>query len=217
MIKRLLILTLFASSLGVSFAQDYRGTVQGLVTDSSQGVLIGAKIALVNVNTGISVVKESTNLGNYRFDFVEPGTYTVTADAVGFAKSIEENVLVETKGDVTVNFALKPGRVSQTVTVTANAAALQFNTSSKELTITNSQLSQLPFQERNPIMAALLDPAVQNNYPSAPKPYYMWQSTEMDFGGQTSRQNDVLIDGTSSVIGPKGSYMPTIEGTQEMV
>jgi hypothetical protein len=217
MIKHLLIFTLLACSLGVLFAQDYRGTVQGLVTDSSQGVLIGAKVTLINVNTGISVVKESTNLGNYRFDFVEPGTYTVTAEAVGFAKSIQENVLVETKGDVTVNFALKPGRVSQTVTVTANAAALQYNTSSKELTITNSQLAQLPFQERNPIMAALLDPAVQNNYPSAPKPYYMWQSTEMDFGGQTSRQNDVLIDGTSSVIGPKGSYMPTIEGTQEMV
>ena len=218
MVKRLLlILTLLASSLGISFAQDYRGTVQGIVTDSSQAVIIGAKVTLVNVNTGTSVTKESTNVGNFRFGFVEPGTYTAIVEAVGFTKSIQQNVLVETQGDVTLNFVLKPGRVSQSVTVTSSATALQFNTTSRDLTVTSSQLTQLPFQERNPIMAALLDPAVQNNYPSAPKPYYMWQSTEMDFGGQTSRQNDVVIDGTSTVIGPKGSYMPTIEGTQEMV
>jgi hypothetical protein len=215
--RHVLTIAILASCLGVSFAQDYRGTVQGIVTDSSQAVIAGAKVTLVNVNTGVSVVKESSNLGNYRFDFVEPGTYTVSAEAIGFAQAVERNVVVNAKGDITVNFTVEPGRVSQSVTVTANAVALQFNTSSKDLTVTNSQLSQLPFQERNPVMAALLDPAVQNVYPSAPKPYYMWQSTEMDFGGQTSRENDVLIDGTSTVIGPKGSYMPTVEGTQEVV
>ena len=39
----------------------------------------------------------------------------------------------------------------------------------------------------------------------------------MDFGGGTSRENDVLIDGSSATIGPKGTYTPTIEGTQEVV
>jgi hypothetical protein len=217
MIKRLLILTLFASSLGVSFAQDYRGTVQGLVTDSSQAVIAGAKVTLLNVNTGVSVTKESSNLGDYRFDLVEPGTYKVEAVAAGFSKSIQQNVAVETGGDVTVNFTLQPGRLSQSVTVTANPVALQLNTTTKDLTVTSTQLAQLPFQERNPFTAALLDPAVVNVYPYAPKPYYMWQATEMDFGGQTSRENDVLIDGSSTVIGPKGSYTPTIEGVQEEV
>jgi hypothetical protein len=217
MMKHLLILVCLASSLGVSFAQDYRGTVQGLVTDSSQAVIVGAKVTLLNINMGISVAKESNNLGNYRFDFVEPGTYTVVAEVVGFAKSIQQNVMIEAKGDITVNFTLKPGHVNESVTVTATAVALQLNTSTKDLTVTRTQLMNLPFQERNPYMAALLDPAVQNNYPAAPAPYHMWQASEMDFGGQTSRQNDVLIDGSSVMIGPKGSYTPAMDSVQEMV
>ena len=217
MMRHFLTIAILAFCLGVSFAQDYRGKVQGIVTDSSQAVIAGAKVTLVNVNTGISVVKESSNLGNYRFDFVEPGTYTVTSEAAGFAKSVQQNVAVETGGDVTVNFTLQPGRVSQSVTVTSNPVELQMNTTTKELTVTSAQLLQLPFQERNPFTAALLDPAVVNVYPYAPKPYYMWQATEMDFGGGTSRENDVLIDGSSAVIGPKGTYTPTVEGVQEEV
>jgi hypothetical protein len=201
----------------MSFAQDYRGKVQGLVTDSSQAIVIGAKVTLTNVNTGISAVKESSDQGLYRFDFVEPGTYKMEAVASGFSKSVEENVTVGAKGDVTVNFTLKPGAVAESITVTANPVELQFNTTSKDLTVTSTQLTELPFQERNPFSAVLLDPAVQNNYPAAPKPYYMWQATEMDFGGQTSRLNDVVIDGTSVIIGPKGTYTPTSEGVQEMV
>lgn len=215
--KFVLIIGILASCLALSFAQDYRGKVQGVVTDPSQAVIAGAKVTLVNINTGVTTSKESNNVGIYRFDFVEPGTYSIDAVFAGFAKSIQQNVLVQTAGDVTVNFTLQPGRVAQSVTVTANPVELQMNSTTKDLTVTSTQLSQLPFQERNPFTAALLDPAVVNVYPSAPKPYYMWQATEMDFGGQTSRQNDVLIDGSSSVIGPKGTYTPTVEGVQEEV
>ncbi len=213
----LLSIPLLVSCLGVAFAQDYRGKVQGVVTDSSQAVIAGAKVTLLNINTGVTTTKESNNVGIYRFDFVEPGTYNLEAVSAGFAKSIQQNVLVQTQGDVTVNITLQPGRVSQSVTVTANPVELQMNTTTKELTVTSTQLSQLPFQERNPFTAALLDPAVVNVYPSAPKPYAMWQATEMDFGGQTSRENDVLLDGTSTTIGPKGTYTPTVEGVQEIV
>lgn len=216
--RHFLTLTLIlASCLGMSLAQDGRGKVQGIVADSSQAVIAGAKVTLINVNTGVASTKESNSLGNYRFDLVEPGTYRIEAVMGGFAKSIQQNVVVQTEGDVTVNFTLQPGRVSQSVTVSANAVELQMNTTTKDLTVTSAQLSQLPFQERNPFTAALLDPAVVNVYPSPPKPYYMWQATEMDFGGQTSRQNDVLIDGSSATIGPKGTYTPTVEGVQEEV
>lgn len=206
-----------AFCLTALFAQDYRGKVQGIVTDSSQAVVVGAKVTLVNVNTGISVTKDTNNLGNYRFDFVDPGTYRIEAVVAGFSKSIQQGVRVETGGDVTVNFALSPGRVSQSLTVTADPVELQFNSTTKDLTVTSTQLTQLPFQDRGPMAAAFLDPAVLNVSQDPPQPYLMWVSTEIDFGGQTARQNDVLIDGSSTVIGPKGSYSPTMEGVQEMV
>src|SRR5690349_13743673 len=39
------------------FAQEYRGKVQGIVTDPSQAAVAGAKVTLRNVNTGIEVAK----------------------------------------------------------------------------------------------------------------------------------------------------------------
>jgi hypothetical protein len=41
------------------------------VTDASQAVIAGAKVTLSNVNRGITVSKESSHAGTYRFDFVE--------------------------------------------------------------------------------------------------------------------------------------------------
>lgn len=54
-------------SAGSSVAQEYRGRVQGLVTDSSQASVVGARITLRNVNTGIESVQRSNELGQYLF------------------------------------------------------------------------------------------------------------------------------------------------------
>ena len=94
--KCVLTIALLASCFGVAFAQDYRGKLQGLVTDPSQAVVAGAKITLANINTGVTTTTQSNNVGIYRFDFVDPGTYRVEAEAAGFAKSIENEVTVQT-------------------------------------------------------------------------------------------------------------------------
>ena len=203
--------------LGPCLAQDYRATVQGVITDSSAASVSGAQVILFNVKTGISKTEPSGGHGEYRFALVEPGIYQVSAELSGFNKAVADNVRVETSGDVTINLTMRPGTVSESVVVTANPVELQLNTSSKSLTITHEQLANLPVQDRSPFALTLLDPAVQNNYPASATPFHMWQASEMDFGGRTSRQNDVLIDGSPVQIGPKGSYTPTIDATQEMV
>ena len=191
--------------------------MQGLITDSSGASVPGAQVTLLNVKTGVSRTQASLGAGEYRFSLVEPGLYQVRGEMQGFSKAVAENVTVETSGDVTINLALQPGQLSQSVVVNADPVELQLNTSSKSLTITHEQLANLPVEDRSPFALALLDPAVQNNYPASSTPFHLWQATEMDFGGRTSRQNDVLIDGAPVQIGPKGSYTPTIDATQAMV
>ena len=218
MIQRtVLLLSVLWLCLSPASGQDYRGTVAGLITDSSSGSVAGAQVTLLNVKTGIAKALPSNEKGEYRFDLVEPGTYQVTAEMRGFSKVVAENVRVETTGDVTVNLTLQPGSVSQSVVVSANPVELQLNTSSKSLTITQEQIANLPVLDRSPFSLVLLDPAVQNGYPATATPFHMWQASEMDFGGQTSRANDVLIDGASVQIGPKGSYTPTMDATQNVV
>jgi hypothetical protein len=210
--QRLFVVVLSSTFL---FAQDYRAKVQGVVTDASDAAIAGAKVTLLNTGTGISATKESGPNGAYLFDNVEPGTYTVTAEFAGFSRQVQENVLVQTRADVTSNFSLKPGGTVETVTVTASAVTLQFNTTTRELTVDRKMLMDLPVKARNPFTLALLDPAVVNRYFAERNPFFMWSSSTIDVGGNTSQKNDLLIDGAPTQIGPKGSYSPPMDAVQE--
>ena len=196
-------------------AQDYRARVQGLITDSSDAIAPGAKVTLTNNGTGIASSRVSGPNGAYLFDNVEPGTYTVQAELSGFARQTHENVLVQTRGDVTVNFTLHPGTTSETISVSATTVALQFNTSTRELTVDRKMMMDLPVKARNPFTLALLDPAVVNRYFAERNPFFMWSSSTIDVGGNTSQKNDLLIDGAPTQIGPKGSYSPPMDSVQE--
>src|SRR5512141_964043 len=84
---------------GVSAAQEYRAKVQGIVLDSSQAAIAGARVTLKNVNTGVEAVRETEATGRFLFDLVQPGTYVVTVEAAGFNRFIQENISVVTAGD----------------------------------------------------------------------------------------------------------------------
>lgn len=202
-------------SAGNSVAQDYRGKVQGVITDSSQASITGAGITLRNVNTGVDTVQRSNELGQYLFSFVEPGTYSVTAEMVGFSKFHQEGVLVAARGDVTVNVTLTPGSVSETVTVTGEAAQLQFTTSTMAVSVDRKMLTDLPIVGRNPSTLALLDPAVVNRQGTDLSPFFQWASSNLDVGGSTSQHNDQTLDGAPLQYSWKGGYMPSMDAVQE--
>lgn len=208
---------IFAIALSVLavLGQDYRGKIQGIVTDSTDAAVAGAKVTARNINTGISTTRESGTNGSYLFDNVEPGTYTVSAELAGFSRQQQENILVQTRADVSVNFSLKPGQLVETITVSAQTVALQFNSSTRELTVDQKMLMDLPVKARNPFTLALLDPAVVSRYTPEKNPFFMWSSSQMDVGGNTALKNDLLLDGAPIQIGPKGSYAPPMDAVQE--
>jgi hypothetical protein len=197
------------------FAQDYRARVQGRVTDPSQAAIPGAKITLTNVSQGVDSTRETTATGTFVFDFVDPGTYSVTVEATGFRKFVQQNVLVQTRGDVTVDAELQLGQATQTVEVTETPAALQFNSSTRDLTIDNKMVRELPLITRNPFKLAALDPAVVNTSGGEQSPYHHWAAGEVEMGGGTHRRNDILIDGTPVETGPKTAYTPAMDAVTE--
>ncbi|MBL8293667.1 MAG: carboxypeptidase regulatory-like domain-containing protein [Bryobacterales bacterium] len=206
---------LFLAGASLMLGQDYRGKVQGLVTDATSAAVPGAKVILSNDNTGIAVTRSTDATGKYFFDYVEPGTYSVTVEAPGFSKTVQQNVIVQVRADVTADIALTVGTVSESVVVTSAPVAVQFTTSSRELTIDGKMISQLPIIARNPFSLALLDPAVVNRYAQDRYPYFMWSSSSIDVGGSTSGRNDLLLDGVPIQLGQKGSYSPPMDSVQE--
>jgi hypothetical protein len=211
------LLVLGACCAGLLTAQDYRAKVQGVVTDSSQALVVGANVTLRNENTGVATSKDTNESGQYAFDFVEPGSYTVTVTMTGFSKFTQEKIQVQVRGDITINVTIQPGVVSETVTVTEAAVALQFTTSTMELTVDRKMLTDLPIMQRNPFTLALLDPAVVNRYWDVAhrNPFYMWASSQIDVGGNTNMKNDISLDGAPLQIGVKGSYSPPMDAVQE--
>lgn len=205
-------LALFSSS---AFAQDYRAKVQGVVTDPSGAALPGATVTLINTNTNETAVKQADTDGRYLFDFVVPGLYSVSAELTGFGKAVQDKVTVVTRGDHTVDFALKIGNVNEQVTVEASAAQVQFNTTTLSKTIDSKMLQEMPVVARNPFSLALLDPAVVNRYGTDRNPYFQLSTTGVDVGGQTSGRVDVLIDGVPIGVGSRGSYSPPMDAVQE--
>lgn len=215
----LLLILLAAAATGV-FAQEYRARVQGLVTDPSQAVVPQARVVLLNEKTGVSASTVTDAGGRYVFDLVQPGTYALRAEAAGFEPFERRNILVQVRGDITVDPRLQIGGSATTITVSDTGTQIEFNTSSMDLTVNETMLKDLPVMARNPFQLATLNPAVVNRYTGAyasanANPFFMWAASTIDVAGTNSRQNDLFIDGTPVQIGPKGSYTPAMDAVQE--
>ena len=78
---------------GMTDAQDSRARVQGIVTDPTHAVLVGALVRLHNDNTGVDSARPTNENGVYVFDLVDPGTYSVIVEHPGFAKFIQQGHL----------------------------------------------------------------------------------------------------------------------------
>ena len=96
---------------GAAYGQDTRAKVQGVIKDSTQAVIVGAEIILSNDNTGVKTVEHSSAVGQYLIDFVQPGNYTLTVETPGFHKFVQKNILVQSRGDVTVDAVLEVGSI----------------------------------------------------------------------------------------------------------
>jgi hypothetical protein len=208
---------LLAGSPGLR-AQDYRGKVQGIVTDPSNSAVAGAQVTLTNVGTGVKAEKLTDASGRYLFDFVIPGMYEVTVDAKGFDKYSRTNIQVVTRGDVTVDAVLTLAGMTQKVEVAEAAPGIEFNTASMMTTVQGNMLKDIPVLARNPFTLAMLNPAVVNQYWDVAhrNPFYMWSSGGLDVGGSTGGKNSQELDGVSLNISARGSYNAPMDAVQEV-
>ncbi len=197
-------------------AQDTRARLQGLVRDSSQAVVAGATVTLNNVESGVTTTQKTNDVGSYLFDFILPGTYTVSVEMQGFRKFQQNNILLQARGDVTVNATLEVGATGEAITVEAAPVSVQFNTSTVSLTVDRKMANDLPVINRNPFLLAQLNPATVVRSTTEQSPFHHWAATQMDVGGNTTTKNDIILDGASSMASEKSSYTPAMDAVSEV-
>jgi len=197
-------------------AQELRGTVRGVVTDPTGALVVGATLTLSNDNTGVEVKRESNEAGQYIFDFVSAGTYTLRVEAAGFRTFVQQNILVQTRADITVNAALVLGAVTEQVTIEASPVAVSFSRTTMETTVDTKMTNSLPLINRNPYFLAQLNPAVNYTGGVETSPYHHWAGSQLDVGGNTSTKNDILVDGSPQMISQKSPYTPPMDAVTEV-
>ncbi len=207
----LVLILLFAAQ---SVAQVYRGIVQGTVTDQSGAAVPNATVTLLDTQTQVRTVRKADSSGLYLFNLLIPDTYTVTVEASGFEKFVQENIVVMASSNITVNATLRPGTVRQVVTVTAAPPVLQSNTSNQTVALNSTLSQETPRYDQNPFKLTLLAPEAVNTR-SEMEPYLSWSANSVDLGGGTNLKNNLTVDGSTVDVGHKYTYPPNMEDVQE--
>ena len=210
------VIALFVIFHATGLGQDYRGRIEGLVTDQSKAMVAGATVTLLNVNTGVRVVRQTSDTGLYVFDLVDPGTYSITIESTGFERVIQENIVIQSRGDVTVNAMLKPGTVQESITVQETPTAVEFNSTNKDFTIDSKMAAEIPRFDRNPFKLTLIAPSAVNTRGEM-QPYHSWSANSVDLGGDTNLKNDLQVDGMPIGMGQKNTTPPNTDAVQEVI
>jgi Carboxypeptidase regulatory-like domain/TonB dependent receptor/TonB-dependent Receptor Plug Domain len=144
MFARPFAILLVALALAVpAFAQEQRGSIEGVVKDASGAVLPGATVdASSNVGQPASTVTDS--LGVYRFPSLAPGNYKVTANLQGFVAREVVDVRVALGQIKKVDFSLPLSGVTETVNVTAVTPLVDVRQTARQTNIRAEQVELLP-------------------------------------------------------------------------
>jgi hypothetical protein len=104
------------------------GSISGTVTDSSGAILPNVKVTVTNTATNQAYHTVTTSTGDYSAQSLNPGTYIVTAEAAGFEKYKTTSFTLTVDQQARINPSLKPGAVTETTEVTAQAVELDTDT-----------------------------------------------------------------------------------------
>jgi len=172
-------------------AQEQRGTISGVVKDTSGGVLPGATVEAKSANSGVLTATTDAT-GTFRFPSVLPGTYVVTASLASFKAFTITDVIVTLGSIKTLEFSLPLESVTEQVNVTAASPIVDVKQSGRSTNIHKEQVELLP-HNRDFTSLLIQAPGANNETKSA----------GVMIDGAAAAENRYMIDGieTTSIIG----------------
>src|SRR3954451_6768413 len=169
------------------------GSIQGTITDQSGAVVSGAKVAITNKGTGLTLSVTTTSSGTYASGALNPGEYRVRVEAKGF-KTSEAPVTVQVNVTSSANLKLSLGESSQVVEVQASTLAVNTEQSTVQGVLTSQQIENLPINGRNFLDLAQLEPGVQIQDGGTFDPTKNGFSS-VSFSGRFGRTARIEVDG----------------------
>jgi hypothetical protein len=177
-------------------AQEFRGALLVTVQDSSGARIAGANILLRQEKFAVRRTGKADAQGEARFESLQPGTYTVTVNAGGFAEKTTA-VVVAVSSQPTFVVTLKPQSMEESVLVHDRGPSLasqpiETTSSTIKTVITSADLDEAPLSARSFANISLLTPFTAPVEPSDPTKARI---TAVSFGGSSGLNVDLSVDG----------------------
>lgn len=137
-------------------AQRYLGSINGQVQDSTGAKVPGAEVTVVESSTRFTTKVTTDGSGTFTLPALNPGTYTVTVTAAGFATETRRGVLLTAGQLQEVDVDLKAGATGEVVEVQAQNALLDNGSPNIATTLSQQEVTDLPNVGRNPFVLATL-------------------------------------------------------------
>jgi hypothetical protein len=146
-------------------AQADSSSLSGTVTDPSGAVVPNARVTIHNDANGQERTVQTNGSGAYTVTNLPAGDYTVRVEAPGFGTVVQKGTHLDPNIGSRYDASLKTGESSTTVTVQADANALQTESAAVGQLVTSEQVKSIQLNGRNPIYLSQLEPGVARNAP----------------------------------------------------
>lgn len=198
--------------------QESRATLQGRVSDSTGAVIPGVSISVVSVETRVKQTTSTNESGAWSVRFLNPGSYSVSASADGFATVERTGITLQTADSKQLDLTMEVGVVTQNVVVTGETPLIDTSSATGGTVIEGAAITDIPMLSRIPFLLATMSPGVvatdQNQNVAM-----MWSNNAAsEFsvnGGRGTRSNEFLIDGMPNSKRDRVAFIPPADSVAE--
>src|SRR5258708_8084920 len=148
-------------------AQEVSAGITGKVTDPTGGAIVGASVTAKERDRGTEWPTKTNEDGIYAFPRVPIGNYELRVEASGFKTSTQPNIQLEVNQRARIDLTMQVGAITESVSVSADAAILQTETPQVGSVITPQTIVHTPLISRNAIALTLLAPGVTTPDPNS--------------------------------------------------
>ncbi|HYY57528.1 MAG TPA: carboxypeptidase regulatory-like domain-containing protein, partial [Pyrinomonadaceae bacterium] len=217
----LLLLLVLGMAVSAHAQSSTVGSISGTVRDPQGAVVPNTEVTITEETTGVSRTVATDDNGFYSAPSLPVGRYALSVAPQGFKKTVNTGVELHIGDKLVVNLNVEVGMVSETVSVTSEAAPVETRNSDVSSLIGQKQVTELPLNGRNYAALATMVPGVSFANEAAAfgtRGTGLDSHVDMSVNGNQSNANMWTVDGVNNMdVGSNATLLvfPSIDSIAE--